>query len=144
MEKNIQETIKELNFFKEALHNGMFSDKAACFDEAITALGEVQKYRTMEERLNGVSLLSLGEHFLRVAEKGEDEGWQHGLVLSNEDADRWNTYKTIGTVEECWKARKLQQPKEPHVKIQCPSCYTAITGTDCYCRHCGQAIKRLM
>ena len=49
---NIKETVDGLMFFKQKLFNGIFSEKISCFDEAITALEELQQYRaigTVEE-----------------------------------------------------------------------------------------------
>lgn len=68
-------------------------------------------------------------------------------------------YRAIGTVEECREAMERQMAKKPERKIQeedlkigcitfkagtktywCPSCKKAITGSDNYCRWCGQSI----
>lgn len=119
----------------------------------LNALEELEQYRAMEARLNGVSLLFLGEHFLKVAEEGEDEGWQRGRILSNEDADRWDAYNEIGTVEECREARERQQARVPIAcgdYHQCPKCQSAeIIGWNAkgravkirnYCPVCGQKL----
>lgn len=48
----IDEAIKDLIFFEDKLHNGIFGYKIGCFDVAIKALKEIQQYRaigTIEE-----------------------------------------------------------------------------------------------
>ena len=67
----------------------------------------------------------------------------------------------LGTVEECQEAMERKNARKPKVKVQdrdlkigcvifkagtktywCPSCGKAITGSDGYCRWCGQAVDR--
>lgn len=46
------EAIKDLQFLKEKLYNGIFKDRLGCIDKAIQALEEIQQYRaigTIEE-----------------------------------------------------------------------------------------------
>lgn len=69
-------------------------------------------------------------------------------------------YRSIGTIEDCKEAMKRQQVMKPKEKVQnedlkigcvtfkvgtktywCPHCEKAITGSDHYCRWCGQAIS---
>lgn len=47
-----KEAIKDLIFFEDKLHNGIFGYKIGCLDAAIKALEEIQQYRgigTVEE-----------------------------------------------------------------------------------------------
>ena len=63
-------------------------------------LEEIQQYRAMEEKLNGISVERVVNGFINVTEKGTDEGYERGRILTNAEADMWNEYRAIGTVEE--------------------------------------------
>ena len=87
-------------------------------------------------------------------------------LLTDEDVDKWDAYRAIGTVEECREAREKQMPKAPKdslkiepiidesgayvdadttVYILCPNCGELVgmdEDIDRFCRECGQAILR--
>ena len=76
-------------------------------DVAIKALEEIQKYRKIEKDLKeryhaNVDIPLLMHHFIETVFEGEKhEGF---CLLTNEDREAWEEYKTIGTPEECQKA----------------------------------------
>ena len=87
--------------------------KIDAFIIAIDSLEEVQKYRELEKKLNGVDLVMLANHWMEMAAEGEVKGYQRGRVLTNEDADQWDAYKAIGTPAECRLAVEKQKAKKP-------------------------------
>ena len=135
MTKNeeIKKVIFGLQFLKEKLYNGIFSDRLDCIDYAISAIKELQMYKD-----NKLCLVP------------ED-------VYSRQCCEL-DAYKEIGTVEECREAVEKQKPKEPTVLKQrysdsynCPKCGRSLIlkcGTDWFggqhyksCPNCGQAIR---
>ncbi len=67
---------------------------------AIQALEEVQEYRALESKLNGISVEQVVNGFINQVEKETHEGYEKGRILTNAEADDWNAYRAIGTVEE--------------------------------------------
>lgn len=128
MTKNeeIKKVIFGLQFLKEKLYNGIFSDRLDCIDYAISAIKELQMYKD-----NKLCLVP------------ED-------VYSRQCCEL-DAYKEIGTVEECREAVEKQKAKKPEVIDQdfdyykCPVCGEYIWATDNindhkYCLNCGQAV----
>lgn len=128
MTKNeeIKKVIFGLQFLKEKLYNGIFSDRLDCIDYAISAIKELQMYKD-----NKLCLVP------------ED-------VYSRQCCEL-DAYEAIGTVEECRKAVEKQKAKKPEVIDQdfdyykCPVCGEYIWATDNindhkYCLNCGQAV----
>lgn len=112
---------------------------------------EVQQYRELERQIKenysaNVDIKMLTTYFIETIFKGEKHGKFY--VLTNEDAEEWEAYQAIGTVEECQAAREKEEPREailvqPKLKkpYQCPSCgYTLEIGYR-RCISCGQLLK---
>lgn len=127
--------------------------KIDAFIMAVNALGEIQKYRELEQKLNGVDLAMLVNTFMEMAAEGEVQGYQRGRILTNEDSDKWDAYLSIGTPEECQAAVEKRVVKKPirNDKCTCPSCGThnevfkkrrnTVAHDIVYCWHCGQAVE---
>lgn len=127
-----------------------------CYEMAINALKEIQKYRKIEKDLKenyhaNVDIPLLMKHFIETVFKGEKhEGF---CILTNEDKEAWEEYKAIGTPEECRAAMERQNPiaaiaeKEDTgtTKYTCSACGMYMgwsTGSfpARYCWKCGQKL----
>ena len=114
-------------------------DKRDAVLQAIKALEEICQYREIKERLKAVygecdGLLETAvdqavENAVSILEKHEgiDIGDPYkSRLLTDEDVDKWEAYKTIGTPEECRAAmekQKAKEPKEYEDKFYgCPAC----------------------
>ena len=124
MTKNeeIKKVIFGLQFLKEKLYNGIFSDRLDCIDYAISAIKELQMYKD-----NKLCLVP------------ED-------VCSRQCCEL-DAYKEIGTVEECREAVEKQKPKKPilrndngKLRKSCPVCGCFFSPLSRSCPKCGQAI----
>ena len=113
----------------------------------IKGFEELEKYRDLEQKLNGVDLVMLVNHWMEMAAEGEVQGYQRGRVLTNEDADQWDAYKEIGTPDECRAAVEKQKPHKWERGIEndvrCPFCGTMTTKIyeHKYCSFCGQRLE---
>ena len=130
------------------------------YDAAIIALKEVQRYREMDRRLREAYGDCDG-----LLETAVDGFCKHSNVdignpikarlLTDEDVDKWDTYREIGTVEECREAVDKQTPKQAvfdcmlgnwEGRFRCPVCGKMVLH-DCrdientFCERCGQAIQ---
>lgn len=117
---------------------------------AIEALKEVQQYREMDNKLREAygdcdGLLEMAVDGL-CKHSGIDIGSpKKSRLLTDEDVDRWDAYKKIGTVEECQEARDKQIPKAlvkwADGTLHCPNCEKDNTCMGFgFCTGCGQAI----
>lgn len=135
MTKNeeIKKVIFGLQFLKEKLYNGIFSDRLDCIDYAISAIKELQMYKD-----NKLCLVP------------ED-------VYSRQCCEL-DAYKEIGTVEECREAVERQKPKGCNIVkdyfrtyYNCPKCNHNLRveynrgswmgKKSKNCDKCGQAIR---
>lgn len=135
----------------------------------ITALKEIQRYREMDKKLREAygdcdGLLERSVDLL-CEHAGIDIGEPiKARLLTDEDVDKWDAYRKIGTLEECREAVKKQKPKKPKdslkiepvidyngayvdadttVYLLCPSCGEMVgleDNCDRFCHECGQAI----
>ena len=138
----------------------------AAWNITVNALKDISKYRNMEKRL--------AEHYGEcdwLLEVVVDGLCKHpdidignpikSRLLTDEDVDRWEAYKSIGTVEELREAKEKQNPKkvlpltykpllESGWRYECPNCGCAVgeniyhmdvTKDYEYCSMCGQKIE---
>ena len=138
---------------------------------AISALEEVQRYheigtveeltdfKNMKNRLEtyhaNINVSKLFEYFIEtVFENTKHEGF---IILTNKEAEDYEAYCSIGTVEQCREAVEKQKAKmvingkliknfygRPYyIKGDCPTCgRESIKSTDTdYCYVCGQHLK---
>ena len=151
-------------------------DKRDAVLQAIKALEEICQYREIKERLKAVygecdGLLETAvdqavENAVSILEKHEgiDIGDPYkSRLLTDEDVDKWEAYKTIGTPEECRAAMEKQKEKKiVRVKLRqsewgseyrCPVCESDLIktvffnedGTEpdekiSWCSGCGQKL----
>lgn len=138
-------------------------------EEAISAIKEIQQYREMDKKLR--EAYGDCDGLLAIAVEGlcKHPGINirqpiKARLLIDEDVDKWDAYREIGTVEECWEAMEKQKPKKPKdslkikpvidyngayvdadttVYLLCPNCGEMVgidERVDSFCRECGQAI----
>lgn len=137
----------------------------AAWNITVNALKDISKYRNMEKRL--------AEHYGecdRLLEVVVDGLCKHtdidigtpikSRLLTDEDVDRWEAYKSIGTVEELREAKEKQKVKKTEIytdTIQtmassfqrdvhlCPKCGQFVGYIEDelpnYCGYCGQRIE---
>lgn len=116
---------------------------------AIEALKEIQQYRAIEKELKehyhaNVDIPLLMHHFIETVFEGEKhDGF---CILTNEDREAWEEYKSIGTVEECRAAVEKQKSFKPVTKkLVCGvgkcKCGVEFLNSDTnYCGNCGQRL----
>ena len=128
-------------------------DYAVAFETAIKALKEIHKYREMDRKLrkcfgdcDGLLKAVVDGICYRISVK---EPIKLSL-LTNEDADMWDAYRKLGTVEECRKAIRKQTREKVtadseviyNMEWKCLKCGGSLTDTDVlagHCKWCGQA-----
>ncbi len=122
------ECFEEWNEDDEWLRRDIMEEFIECCTKALT---EIQQYREMDRKLR---------------------------LLTNEDADMWDAYRAVGTVEECREAMEKQKEKKcvidhrsDHMYYRCPSCgqiqlstyahgFSRLGRITKYCENCGQAL----
>ena len=113
------------------------------YDMAISALSEIQQYRT-------IGTVEEIEPYIRLAEKlnvcdlvRENAGLSNKIKFLELELE---SYKKIGTVTECRAAMEKQRPKKPIKGVCCPSCGWIVFSDEKghedipHCISCGQAL----
>ncbi len=121
-----------------------YSSQMVCaLEMAEKALEEIQQYRTMEEKLNGISVKEVVDGFISAVEKETCEGYERGRILTNEDAEKWNALKAIGTIEEFKALKEKSTPKKPIDRVACKDGIITVgdVGT---CPNCGHIVAEDM
>lgn len=131
---------------------------------AISALKEVQQYREIDTEIKKIfdgqlGLMDVLKEYIEDIKRTHNGGKPRKIIaLSNEDVDKWESYKKIGTVEECreavekQKARKCVEDYYPdYIDYKCPSCgyvFMRIYKSDAaigripkFCTKCGCTIE---
>ena len=72
--------------------NGHFSLSEEGVDRVVQKLG---KYEDLEDRLNGISVKQVVDGFVKTVENQTCEDYEHGRILTNAEADKWNEYKQL-------------------------------------------------
>lgn len=109
---------------------------------------ELEQYRAMEERLNGITVEKVVNGFINTVEDRTEEPYECGRILTNEEADMWNKYRAIGTVEEFKALKKKSVAKKAEWKFddftakfgypyRCSNCDEEFGDTYNYCPNCG-------
>ena len=121
----------------------------------VNALEEVQQYRAMEKRLDAIYgdcpglLETVVKHLERHDGIGTDKPAFKARLLTDDNVDKWDSYKEIGTVEECRAAVEKQKPKKPISYDDCEKFYIKCTCGKCtdtrffhgFCTWCGQRLE---
>jgi hypothetical protein len=127
-------------------------------DYIVQALEETRQYKAIEKRLadmfGGQLPLSKYVDELELALKEPDNPHPiNAKILTYEDSAKWETYKVIGTVEECREAMEKQRAKKPldistakdgnkivGIIGRCPCCNDIIDDSMIWCDDCGQKL----
>lgn len=122
----VRMTIDEaITFCNEKSKNIKLRTEPSTFEQIAEWLEESKQYREMEKRLEAIygdhtGLLEIVvEHLERHDGADIGEPVFKSRLLTDEDVDKWEAYKAIGTPEECRAAVEKQIPK----KIIHPGCY---------------------
>ena len=125
----VHKTKNEMEFYTYS------SDLVEAFEKAISALEEIQQYRAMEEKLRGITVKEVVEHFIKTVENQTEEEYTKGRILTNKEAEEWEQLKEKATAK---KVRGISLTHEGRVG-NCPSCGSFIRNQEqtLYC-DCGQ------
>ena len=156
------EAIKNLQFLKEKLYNGIFKERLDCVDKAIKALEEIKQYRAIgtvkqfewckdashwkelfKEKLAKYEAIGTVEDIQKVLSFLSDEN-KRSII---DDLKLLNEYKEIGTVEELKALKEKNVAKKPRFyahNYYCTECGNLVGNNEfewqrfLYCDKCGQ------
>nr|DAF43175.1 MAG TPA: PROTEIN/RNA Complex, archaeal, ribosomal, 50S, protein.0A [Siphoviridae sp. ctLeh52] len=162
------EAIKELetsiDFAKMCIQNNERKNEIQGYEMAIKALEEVQQYRKYKNKFREIygdceDALDVMLDLLTKYEMPELNGKADYKLrlLTDKDADKWDAYRQIGTVEECREAVEKQTAKKPTLidykkyanfvdnahflrdAYWCPNCKQVVRSGS-FCDGCGQKL----
>lgn len=55
----------------------------------------LKEYEDLEDRLNGISVKQVINGFIKTIENQTCEGYEHGRILTNAEANQWNEYRQL-------------------------------------------------
>lgn len=58
-------------------------------------LEKLAEYEDLEDKLNGVSVKQVVDSFIKTVKNQTNEEYEHGRILTNTEADKWNEYKRL-------------------------------------------------
>ena len=58
-------------------------------------LEKLAEYEDLEDKLNGVSVKQVVDGFINTVKNQTNEEYEHGRILTNAEADKWNEYKQL-------------------------------------------------
>lgn len=138
-------------------HSTFKNPMSKAYVMACKSLEEIQQYRALEQKLQSVygehdGLLEIIVNGLVQYDNAPDKAIKC-VLLTDDDVEKWEQLKAIGTIEEFKDLKKKSEPKKPilnnpqineffvkETKL-CPSCHSYINNcSGNYCRDCGQAI----
>ncbi len=117
-----------------------YSVKQESFDMAIQALEEIQQYRAFEQRLKNVYGDCDGLLEVTVSSLERHENLElpcikvKSRLIVDEDVDKWDEYRAIGSVDECREAVERMKPKmvliKPWSEAKCPTCGKSLSTNE--------------
>lgn len=162
IEIHIAENIHRIEVIENCMHTMPDADKETCKKniKILTTvnglLQEIQQYRALEQKLQSVygehdGLLKIIVNSLVNYENAPDKAIK-AVLLTDDDVDKWEQYKAIGTVEECNAAMEKTKPKKTlkhpnEVGSMYRTCSVCRRNTsirnriDKFCSVCGQAVE---
>lgn len=58
-------------------------------------LEKLAEYEDLEDKLNGISVKQVVDSFIKTVKNQTNEEYEHGRILTNTEADKWNEYKRL-------------------------------------------------
>ena len=65
------------------------------YEDIRKVLRKLAEYEDLEDRLNGVSVKQVVDGFIKTVENQTNEEYEHGRILTNAEADKWNEYRQL-------------------------------------------------